>query len=351
MIILGLESSCDETAAAVVQSGSKVLSSEVYSQIETHRLFGGVVPEVAAREHLKIIDSIVNRALENAGLSLKEIDAIAVTQGPGLVGALLVAISYAKGLASASGKALIPVNHVHAHVHGAFLGLDKVFDDYPSLALVVSGGHTNLYHMSSPTQFDLLAHSIDDACGESFDKVAKLLDLGYPGGPVVEKLALNGTSTSFEMPKMIDDKSRLAFSYSGLKTHVVNTLRKQKSELSVETKANLCASFQEAALDQLVRKIKAACLIRSVKSIVIAGGVAANQRFRTMLKESTNLPCVFPGLAYCSDNAAMIAALGYHQYKAKSPLDLGDEGKLPATDWDAFSRYQYEGEGSGFGAS
>ena len=333
MRILALESSCDETAAAIVASGNHVMSSQVYSQIETHKVFGGVVPEVAAREHLKVIDGIVKATLQEAEMSLADIDAIAVTQGPGLVGALLVAISYAKGLASA-GKPLIPVNHVHAHVHGALLGLPEEFNHYPALALVVSGGHTNLYRMASATSFELVAHSIDDACGESFDKVAKLLGLGYPGGPKVEELATSGDPSRYVMPVMMAEKARLEFSYSGLKTHIVNLLRQSTEQLNQQAKADICAAFQEAALDQLVRKMKFACEQQAPRAIVIAGGVAANQRFRSLLTAATPTPCYFPKLAYCSDNAAMIAALAYYQYQ-ESPCQYQQEQHS----WDAFSRY------------
>lgn len=337
MNILGIESSCDETAAAVVKNGSVVLSSEVFSQIETHKLFGGVVPEIAAREHLAVIQPMVEKALAAASCSLEDIDAIAVTQGPGLIGALLVGISYAKGLALATGKPLIPVNHVHAHVHGALLGLDADMKSlFPALALVVSGGHTNIYAMDDPLSFKLIATSIDDACGESFDKVAKLLGLGYPGGPRVEALAAKGAAGRYQMPKMVEEKARLEFSYSGLKTHVVNLSRKQKGHFSEEDKADLCHAFQEEALGQLVRKTKSALNEHPMRSVLIAGGVAANQRFRDLLQQNIEVPAYFPNLRYCSDNAAMIAALGFHHMNAIK----GKTMAFSDLSWDAFSRYQ-----------
>ena len=336
MKILGIESSCDETAASVVESGRVVLSSEVFSQIETHKVFGGVVPEIAAREHLKVIHPIVQRALKEAGCTMDDIDAIAVTQGPGLVGALLVGISYAKGLALSSVKPLIPVNHVHAHVHGALLGVDEGNEKlFPCLSLVVSGGHTNIYYMKDPTHFELMAQTIDDACGESFDKVAKLLGLGYPGGPKVEALAKTGNPKAFKMPKMVEEKKRLIFSYSGLKTHVVNLRHKNKGSFTEQEKADLCAAFQEEALGQLQRKLVSALEGRELASVLIAGGVAANQRFRALVESAIHVPVYFPHLRYCSDNAAMIAALGYHQYIATSC----PQSEFSNLAWDAFSRY------------
>lgn len=336
MKILGIESSCDETAAAIVEDGRIIHGSEVFSQIETHKVFGGVVPEIAAREHLKVIHPMVQQALSKASLDFSDIDAIAVTQGPGLVGALLVGISYGKGLALALGRPLIPVNHVHAHVHGALLGV-SVEDEsiYPCLALVVSGGHTNIYYMASPTHFELMASTIDDACGESFDKVAKLLGLGYPGGPKVEALAAGGDPRVYKMPRMVEERSRLLFSYSGLKTHMVNLRHRNQGPFAPKQTADLCAAFQEEALGQLVRKLVAALELRQVSSVLIAGGVAANQRFRVLVEGAIDVPVYFPHLRYCSDNAAMIAALGYHQYKVERDKDVfRDYG------WDAFSRYQ-----------
>lgn len=340
MRILGIETSCDETAASIVRDGQWVESSVIASQIERHQLFGGVVPEIAAREHLKMIDEVVRESLRAAKCSLEEVDAVAVTQGPGLVGALLVGIAYAKGLAMAGRLPLVPVNHVHAHMHGAFLGLDTPLDDlFPCLGLVVSGGHTNLYWMQGPTAFELVASSIDDACGESFDKVSKLLGMPYPGGPHVEKLAKKGDPSRFSMPRMVDDQSKLLFSYSGLKTHVINLRHRLRDELAEEQcRADLCAAFQEEALDQIVRKFRAALRrFPTARSIVIAGGVAANQRFRSLMQSMADIPVFFPQLRFCSDNAAMIAALGFHEYQARGQ----DTSRFFNYDWDAFARYLY----------
>lgn len=349
-LVLGIESSCDETAAALVEDGRKVWSSVVATQIDLHQKFGGVVPEIAARAHLQLIDKVVDEALIKANKSLEEVGALAVTQGPGLVGALLVGISYAKGLAMASGKPLIPVNHVEAHVHGAMLGIDEdPAKLYPCLALVVSGGHTNVYLMRDPTSFELLAYSIDDACGESFDKVAKLFDLGYPGGPAIEKLARGGRSDAFAMPRMMEQKNKLLFSYSGLKTYMVNLRQRQRQQqkdehaeteaetLSEQNLRDLCAAFQEEALGQLIRKLGYILEThRDVKSLLIAGGVAANLRFRELAKEHLRIPTYFPQLQYCSDNAAMIAALGFHHL-----VKAGGPHAFAQLNWDAFSRYQF----------
>ena len=338
-LILGIESSCDETAAAVVLNGRKALSSVIHSQIDIHKAFGGVVPEIAAREHLRLIDIVVEQALADADCELSAIDAIAVTQGPGLVGALLVGIAYAKGLAFSSAKALIPVNHVESHVHGAILGLDILSDQiFPCLALVVSGGHTNIYAMTDARSFELMAYSIDDACGESFDKVAKLFGLGYPGGPAIETRARLGRSDRFPMPKMMEQKDKLMFSYSGLKTCMVNLRARYAAELTDALINDLCASFQEEALGQLLRKLQRALLVKPLsRSILIAGGVAANQRFRDLAAEKLSVPAHFPQLRFCSDNAAMIAALGAYHYAAAE-----NQAVFQDLSWDAFSRYQFE---------
>ena len=336
MKILGIESSCDETAIAVVEDGRKVLSSIVASQVDTHKVFGGVVPEIAAREHLKCIEELFHESLREAKLAPNELDAIGITQGPGLIGALLVGVSFAKGLAQGLDIPLVPVNHVHAHVHGALLETPFTDDEiFPCIAAVVSGGHTNLYIMNNPTDFQLVAYSIDDACGESFDKVAKRLGLKYPGGPEIEKLAKNGDPQKIKMPRMMEQKSKLMFSYSGLKTHMVNLHNQNSSELSGQLLHDVCAAFQEEALGQLVRKISIASSKWKVKSILIAGGVAANGRLKSLLGEAVEIPVIFPNLRYCSDNAAMIAALAFFEGKASA------FEKYRNQDWDAFSRYQF----------
>ena len=333
MLILGIESSCDETAIAVVKNGKQVLSSQIASQTLLHEQWGGVIPEIAAREHLAALKFMYEEALRESSTDIKSIDAIAVTQGPGLVGCLLVGVSFAKGLALAVRKPLIPINHVHAHVHGALLGVDQSNEElFPTLALVVSGGHTNLYYLNSPLEFELLAHTMDDACGESFDKVGKMLGLPYPGGPHVEALARKGLASKVNLPTMMERKSQMAFSYSGLKTAVSLAIKHPKANVQPE---DIAAAFQEEALGQLIRKlIEAIRLKPKAKSILIAGGVAANQRFRELMALKIKLPSLFPPLQYCSDNGAMIAAMGYYEATAKPPSS--------ELNWDVYSRYPFE---------
>ena len=346
MLILGIESSCDETAVALVEDGRVVRASVIASQFDAHLPFGGVVPEVAAREHLRNIDPLFRQALAEAEIQAHEIDAIAVTQGPGLIGALLVGVAYAKGLALGLGKPLVPVDHVQAHVHGALLGVTPTAAFYPALALVVSGGHTNLYRMRGPTHFHLLACSVDDACGESFDKVAKILGLGYPGGPAIERLAASGDPNLIAMPHMVQQKNRMEFSYSGLKTHMSNQVRQAKAAavdgntLEPAYVSDICAAFQEEALGQIVRKLAAALqLYPETRQVLVAGGVAANQRFRRLMAEQIDRPALFPAQSYCSDNAAMIAAYGFHVWREGQGHGHGHGQDLHQ--WDAYSRYQF----------
>jgi len=343
MLILGIESSCDETAVSVVENGRIVRSSLIASQVDAHARYGGVVPEVAAREHLKSIDPLTRQALSEANVSGKDIGMVCVTAGPGLIGPLLVGVSYARGLAVSLGCPLVPVDHVHAHVHGALLGLppeESIDSLFPAIAIVASGGHSNIYFMQDKLTFKLLGYTLDDACGESFDKVAKILGLGYPGGPIIEKCARAGRADAVPMPSLMVAKSDYLLSYSGLKTHMANLARQHLArENSDEQKlADICASFQEVALGQLVRKLAlAASNHPQCKSIIVAGGVSANERFRTMLTSSVKQRCLFPPLKYCGDNAAMIAAYGYHLFAAKKSADYSAEAN-----WEAYSRYQFE---------
>ena len=335
MLALGIETSCDETALALVQNHRIVQNSLISSQMTTHAKYGGVIPEIAARMHLEALDPLYLEISSQANIA--DIDIIAVTQGPGLIGALLVGTSFAKGLALALNKPLVPLNHIHAHVHGALLGVDESESSiFPALSLVISGGHTNLFYMKSPVEFELIAQSLDDACGECFDKVAKLLGLSYPGGPVIEKLARQGDPKRFPMPNILSAKNRLEFSYSGLKTHLLYLVEKE-TPLTDQKKYDICAAFQDAAFEQVIRKLKLAYsrYQGDVNSILIAGGVSANQRFRSLLTSSfTSLPLLFPDLAYCSDNAAMIAAYGSYLYESFPEYYQ----KLPQ-DWEAYSRY------------
>jgi N6-L-threonylcarbamoyladenine synthase len=354
MIVLGIESSCDETACALVEDGSKVLSSCISSQIAIHQPFGGIVPEIASREHLSCITTLANEALSLANLNWQSIDAIAVTQGPGLVGALLVGISFAKGLALSLDRPLIPVDHIHAHIAGAHLGLHQdPAELYPAIALVVSGGHTNLYAMRHSLDFRLIGYSQDDACGECFDKVGKILGFTYPGGPKIEKLAKGGRPTAHPMPRMMEGaENGYMFSYSGLKTHMVNLIRRQKVDLSPSDLADVCASFQNAAFSQISRKIALAIQEFQPRSVIIAGGVSANQAFREKLQEEIALPIYCPQLQYCGDNAAMIAAVGYQILTSKlpsakhpSPINAAMVGKdaRGKFDWDAYPKYHFQG--------
>jgi N6-L-threonylcarbamoyladenine synthase len=337
VIVLGIESSCDETACGIVKDGRQVLASQIASQIEIHRKFGGVVPEIASRQHLAVIDATVVAALTEARLTFEKIDAIAVTQGPGLIGALLVGISYAKGLAASLDIPLIPVDHVHAHVHGALLERDPV--QYPCLALVVSGGHTNLYWMPGPLSFELIARSVDDACGECFDKVAKVLGMPYPGGPLIEAQAQKSVgSVELPMPRMIENKARLEFSYSGLKTHMINLIRKQGQPWIETHLPEVCRAFQDEALGQIVRKLKVAIALHpAARGLLIAGGVSANERFKELLSSELQLPVIFPNRKYCSDNGAMIASIGWHHWQAQPDPHVWDWRH----DWDAYSRYNF----------
>ncbi len=340
MLGLGIESSCDDTGFAIVDDQHRVLVSEVASQIDCHRVFGGVVPEIAAREHLQVLVPLYQKTLEAARLSIEDIDYIAVTSGPGLVGSLLVGVSFAKGLALATGKPLVPVDHVHGHIHGAFLDTaEPVEAKFPALALVVSGGHTNLYWMETPIHFSLLASTIDDACGESFDKVAKMLGMEYPGGAKIESWAKKGDPKKYLMPVMMKDRSQLQFSYSGLKTHVVYLLQRLQQEqggvLSEATIADVCAAFQEEALGQLIRKTKLALAkYPTAKSLLVAGGVAASGRLRERVAQELKIPAFFPQRAYCMDNAAMIAAYGGFLFRTQGADAFRD------LSWDVYSRYR-----------
>ena len=340
MIVLGIESSCDETAVAVLNEKKEVLSSLVSSQVKIHSEFGGVVPEIAARQHLKSITKIYEKALIDAKIKSSDIDLITVTQGPGLMGALLVGTSFAKGLASSLQVPLVPVNHVHAHVHGALLGLsNEIVDEteiFPSFAYVVSGGHTNLYYMPEATKFKLVASSKDDACGECFDKVGKLLGLEYPAGPKIEKIAAKSQGSSIQMPKILADKSRLEFSYSGLKTHLYYLLQKEPEPISEQRVADICYAFQEEAFSQLARKLKQVLpQFPEAKSLIVSGGVSANKKFKQIMTDNIPLTIHFPMLQYCSDNAAMIAAYGLSVYnELKDSVDYSE-----TQSWSAYSRY------------
>ncbi|MDD3716074.1 MAG: tRNA (adenosine(37)-N6)-threonylcarbamoyltransferase complex transferase subunit TsaD [Candidatus Marinimicrobia bacterium] len=318
--ILGIESSCDETSAAVLE-GFHVRSHIVYSQM-IHKKYGGVVPELASRAHEHAISQVVHAAFEASGKSPEDIDALAVTYGPGLMGALLVGLNYAKGFALARDIPLIGVNHVEAHLYAPMLEFPELKP--PFLSLLVSGGHTMLVDVRGMRDFSILGSTRDDAAGESFDKTARLLQIGYPGGPVIDTLSDSGNPRALRFPRSLLEADSLDFSFSGMKTAVLNHVRKHP-ELSDKEKADIAASFQEAVVDVLKEKLRRAVRASGHKRVVLAGGVAANRRLRAELKkmaEKMQLELYYPPLEYCTDNAAMIAATGVMYQRAGLFSDL-----------------------------
>lgn len=311
MKVLGVETSCDETAAAVVARGTEILSNVISSQVALHRPYGGVVPELASRNHLRLIDSVIGQALSEAGSSIEQIDAVAATYGPGLASSLLVGLNAAKGIALAAGKPFVGVNHVEAHLYSPLL-VNGALDALPMVSLIVSGGHTILAHATAVGTHEILGQTVDDAAGEAFDKVAKLLGLGYPGGPEIERRAQNGDATAIDFPRSMLNDGTNNFSFSGLKTSVLYFLRKNPQH-SVE---NVCASFQEAVVDVLVGKTVRAAETLRVKTVSASGGVSINRRFREKLGSECaerGLQLLLAPTALCTDNAAMIAGLAYYQ--------------------------------------
>jgi len=334
-LVLGIESSCDETAAAVVRAGRAILSSVVHSQVEEHAPFRGVVPEVAGRAHLRALMPAIDAALAEAGVTLDELAAVAVTHRPGLIGSLLVGLSAAKALAFARGLPLVGVHHIEAHAYAATMEHEV---EYPVLALVVSGGHTALYRMSSPTELAKLAETLDDAAGEAFDKVASLLGLSYPGGPAISALAREGDPRAFAFPRYRPKDGGLGFSFSGLKTAVLYALRGQDASAPAPTpeaiprRADMAASFQEAVVDVLVAQSLAAAEAEGLGTITVTGGVACNARLRermTAAAAERGRRAIFPSPRYCADNAAMIAGQGWHLLR---------EGRVAGWDLDALAR-------------
>ena len=344
MNILGIETSCDETAAAVVKDGFEVLSSAVASQIAIHAKLGGVVPELAAREHLKALTPVVSGALKQAGVTLKDISAVAVTQGPGLIPALLVGLNYAKGISQINNLPLVGVNHFLAHIYGAFLDSSPdIFADeslYPLLALVVSGGHTSLMLIDKDGKARQLGCTIDDAAGEALDKGAKLLDLGYPGGPVIQKVAQGGDPEKFRFPrpltgvagKPVAPENRFNFSFSGIKTALLYHSQKYPG-LSGQLLADTVASYQAAVVDVLVRKTADARKTYGARTVVVAGGVACNAELRRRMAESVGdkARLMLAPPKYCTDNAAMVAGAGFHGFRRGRFIDLGADSfaRLP----------------------
>ncbi len=326
MIILGIDTSCDDTCAAIVENGERLLSNVVNSQVIIHHGYGGVVPELASREHIRNIIPVVRESLRKAGLNNKNIGAIAVTVGPGLVGALLVGIHFAKAYSYANNIPLIGANHLEGHILSIFL--EESFPSFPFVALTVSGGHTNIYHVRGFGDYTVLGQTLDDAAGEAFDKIAKLLELGYPGGEVVEKLASTGRPDAIDFPRAYLSKDSLDFSFSGLKTAVALYVKKWRNQKTGENKikiADIAASFQAAVVDILINKVIAATAQVGVKSVVLAGGVGRNNHLRGKLQKmmkKEGIDLYIPSPEFCTDNGAMIADAGYHRIKKGERDDL-----------------------------
>lgn len=321
--ILAIESSCDETAAAVVVNGREVLSNIISSQIDIHKKFGGVVPEVASRKHIEAISAVVDEALEVAGVTFKDIDAVAVTYGPGLVGALLVGLQYAKALAYSLGVPLIGVNHIEGHISANFIQYKEL--EPPFVTLVVSGGHTFIVHMKDYGDFEVMGQTRDDAAGEAYDKVARAIGLGYPGGPKIDKLAREGNENAIKFPRANFHEESLDFSFSGIKSAVLNYLNKLEMKGESYNQADVAASFQKSVVDVLVDNAMEACKIKAVDKIAIAGGVAANSYLRNaMMKrgEKEGIKVLFPEMILCTDNAAMIGSAAYFEYLKGRVADL-----------------------------
>lgn len=330
MRILGIESSCDETAAAIVEDGRRLISNVVNSQIDIHAVYGGVVPEVAARSHIEVINPVINQALNEAGMNWNDIDAIAVTYAPGLIGSLLVGTLAARTLAVLKNKPLYPIHHVEAHVYSNFLNENP--PKFPILSLIVSGGHSQIVLFKDHGDFELLGQTQDDAVGEAFDKVAKIIGLAYPGGPSIAKAALNGDPLKYKLPKS-KMKGAYDFSFSGLKTAVLRAVQREVgvditfpssslAKLLDERQRNdFAASFQRTAVETLIDKIEKAYNDFETNSVIIAGGVAANQELRRLLSKRLHKEIEYAPISLCTDNAAMIATLAYYQSKYSEPIN------------------------------
>ncbi len=344
-LILGIETSCDETAAAVVKDGKKILSNVVASQVAIHRKFWGVVPEIASRKHLELINPVISEALSRAKIGFSDLDGIAVTYGPGLVGALLVGLSTAKAIAYSNNLPFVGINHLEGHIYANYLEHPSLRGrgpsgpealKFPFLVLIVSGGHSDLVYVKNHGGYEVLGRTRDDAPGEAFDKIAKFLKLGYPGGPIIDKLSKNGDPKAIPFPRSyFKTKETLDFSFSGIKTAVVNyvtghgsritSYREKLSSITRHSLPDLVASFQEAVVDMLIKNTLRAAKIKGVKRIVLAGGVASNSRLRKRLGEEAKakgLGLYYPREELCTDNAAMIACCGYYKLKEGIESDL-----------------------------
>lgn len=316
--ILGIETSCDETSAAVLANRTELLSHVISSQVATHQKYGGVVPEIASREHSIHLKNVVQRVLSEAGLGFADLSAIAVTYGPGLVGSLLVGVAGAKAMAYAAGIPLIGINHLEGHIYANFLQHPEL--EFPLLALLVSGGHTHLILFRNHGDYEVLGKTRDDAAGEALDKVARTLGLGYPGGPQIQKVAQEGNPSAYDFPRAMLEPNSLDFSFSGMKSAVLNTQNTASMKGHVLNVPDIAASFQQAVVDVLVRKTIMGVERTGVRRVLLAGGVAANSLLRTQLTEQLNehkVMLTYPDPVYCTDNGAMIAVAGYYHYLAK----------------------------------
>lgn len=332
MKILGIESSCDETAASVVEDGRVVLSNVVASQVEEHKLYGGVVPEIASRRHAECISQVVKEALDSANVTIDDIDAIGVTHAPGLIGALLVGVNFAKGLSYATGKPLVPTHHLRSHIASNYISNPDLKP--PFMCLVVSGGHSHIVNVKSYTEMEIIGRTRDDAAGEAFDKAARTMGMSYPGGISMDKEAENGDPFSFKLPRPVVANAPYDFSFSGLKTAIINTIHNLTQKGEEIPKADLCASFRWAVVDCLVTNFLKASEDYSVNTLVIAGGVSANSLLRKRLQEECDkrgYSLYMPDKKYCGDNGAMVGSQAYYEYLDNNiaSLDLNAIATLP----------------------
>lgn len=318
MLVLGVESSCDETSVAIVRDGKEVLCNIINSQIDIHKLFGGVVPEVASRHHVYQISMVFEQAFKEAGVKKEDIDLVAVTKGPGLIGSLLVGVNAAKTFALMYNKPIIGVHHLAGHIYANAIEHDMKF---PSVALLVSGGNTELIYMKEHFDFEVIGETLDDAVGEAYDKVARVVGLPYPGGPHVDRLAHEGKD-NYHLPRVYLDENSYNFSFSGLKSAVINLVHNANQRKEEINKEDLCASFQDSVTEVLVRKTFKLAKEKQVKQIIVAGGVSANKGLKERFtKENPGFEICIPSIKYCTDNAAMIAVAGYYQYKKSGLVD------------------------------